>query len=48
MPAKVDLYNNAYGNYNAEVYRQISVETYGEDLGQTSWVTAEESAEIPR
>jgi SAM-dependent methyltransferase len=47
MKAKVDLYNSAYGNYEAEVYRQIRVETYGNDLGQTSWVTAEESAEIP-
>lgn len=45
---KVDLYNGAYGNYGAEVYRQIRVETYGEDLGQTSWVTTEESSEIPR
>jgi SAM-dependent methyltransferase len=45
---KVDLYNGAYGNYGAEVYRQIRVETYGEDLGQTSWVTREESNEIPR
>lgn len=45
---KVDLYNSAYGNYGAEVYRQIRVETYGEDLGQTSWVTTEESNEIPR
>jgi SAM-dependent methyltransferase len=48
MPAKVDLYDNAYANYDAEVYRQIRVETYGEDLGQTSWVTSEESEEIPR
>lgn len=48
MSANVDLYNNAYGNYDAEVYRQIRVETYGEDLGQTSWVTMEESVEIPR
>jgi ubiquinone/menaquinone biosynthesis C-methylase UbiE len=48
MPAKVDLYDNAYANYDAEVYRQIRVETYGEDLGQTSWVTTEESQEIPR
>ena len=48
MPAKVDLYNNAYGNYAAEVYREIRVETYGHDLGQTSWVTSEESAEIMR
>ena len=48
MATKVDLYNSAYGNYGAEVYRQIRVETYGEDLGQTSWVTTEESNEIPR
>ena len=48
MPGKVDLYDNAYANYEAEVYRQIRVETYGEDLGQTSWVTSEESQEIPR
>ena len=45
---KVDLYNSAYWNYGAEVYRQIRMETYGEDLGQTSWVTTEESSEIPR
>jgi len=43
----VDLYDGAYGNYEAEIYRQIRVETYGEDLGQTSWVTTEESNQIP-
>jgi SAM-dependent methyltransferase len=48
MSAKVDLYNNAYGNYAAEVYREIRVETYGQDLGQTSWASSEESAEIMR
>jgi len=48
MTEKVDLYNSAYGNYGAETYRQIRVETYGQDLGQTSWVTTEESREIPR
>jgi len=48
MTEKVDLYNSAYGNYGADVYRQIRVETYGEDLGQTSWVTTGESSEIPR
>lgn len=46
MNAKVDLYDGAYGNYEEEVYRQIRVETYGEDLGQTSWVSKEESEEI--
>ncbi len=48
MPVRVDLYNSAYGNYAADVYREIRVETYGQDLGQTSWVTTEESAEIMR
>jgi SAM-dependent methyltransferase len=48
MPPKFDLYNNAYGNYGSDAYRNVSIETYGEDLGQTSWVTSEESAEIPQ
>ena len=43
-----DLYNNAYGNYASEPYRQVRMETYGQDFGQTSWVTTEESLEIPR
>ena len=47
MADKVDLYDGAYGNYEAEIYRQIRIETYGEDLGQTSWVTTEESNRIP-
>lgn len=47
MPKPIDLYNSAYSNYALDPYREIRVETYGEDLGQTSWVTAEESAEIP-
>jgi SAM-dependent methyltransferase len=45
---KVDLYDSAYANYASEVYRQVRIETYGADFGQTSWVTAEESSEIPR
>ena len=48
MSNKVDLYNGAYGNYEAELYRQIRIETYGHDLGQTSWVTNEESNQIPQ
>jgi len=48
MPAGVDLYNSAYANYGDEVYRQVRMETYGEDFGQTSWVNTEESREIPR
>jgi SAM-dependent methyltransferase len=48
VPQKVDLYNSAYGNYELDIYRQVRIETYGEDFGQTSWVTTEESAEIPQ
>ena len=48
MSAKLDLYNSSYGNYERDVYREVRQETYGEDFGQTSWVTTEESHEIPR
>jgi SAM-dependent methyltransferase len=48
MPGKVDLYDNAYAHYDADVYRQVRLETYNEDLGQTGWATTEESSEIPR
>jgi protein-L-isoaspartate O-methyltransferase len=47
-PTRVDLYNNAYGTYGKEVYRQVRLETYGQDLGQTSWVTSDESNQIPQ
>jgi SAM-dependent methyltransferase len=45
---KIDLYDSAYGNYESDPYRQVRIETYGEDFGQTSWVTTEESEEIPK
>ena len=45
--ANVDLYNTSYGNYALTVYGEIRAETYGEDYGQTSWVTTAESREIP-
>lgn len=48
MSQKVDLYDNAYGNYQSDAYRLVRIETYGEDFGQTSWVTTEESEEIPQ
>jgi SAM-dependent methyltransferase len=44
----VDLYNNAYGHYEAEVYRLVRASTYGKDLGQTGWTTTQESEEIPQ
>ena len=48
MEATVDLYNSAYGNYALNAYSEIRFETYGEDYGQTSWVTTAESHEIPK
>ena len=48
MSQKVNLYDNAYGNHELDTYRQVRLATYGEDFGQTSWVTTEESQEIPR
>jgi SAM-dependent methyltransferase len=48
MPVKVNLYDNAYGNYELDIYRAVRTETYGEDLGQTSWATGEESNQIPQ
>jgi SAM-dependent methyltransferase len=47
MPDKVELYDGEYKNYDSDVYRQVRLETYGVDFGQTSWVTTEESAQIP-
>jgi len=44
----VDLYNSSYGNYALMAYAEIRLETYGEDYGQTSWVTTAESHEIPK
>lgn len=48
MSQKVDLYDNAYGKHDSGIYKQVRIETYGHDFGQTSWVTTEESAEIPQ
>jgi SAM-dependent methyltransferase len=48
LAGKVDLYNPAYGHYEEDAYREIRIATYGQDLGQTSWVVTKESREIPR
>jgi len=44
----VDLYNTSYDHYAAEVERQVRVETYGEDIGQTGWMTTEEFSRFLR
>ena len=41
-PENVDLYGNAYGHFATSVLEQVRLETYGEDIGQSGWMTAEE------
>jgi cyclopropane fatty-acyl-phospholipid synthase-like methyltransferase len=47
MTTNVDLYNSSYSNYSLELYSEIRLDTYGEDYGQTSWVSTAESHELP-
>jgi SAM-dependent methyltransferase len=35
-------YNANYGNFQTELYAQIRREAFGEDIGQNSWLTADE------
>jgi SAM-dependent methyltransferase len=42
MSRQVDLYNSTYGNFQEQVLAQIRQETYGEDIGQNSWITTDE------
>src|SRR5262245_41170681 len=42
MSPSVDLYGTAYGNFATEVLEQVRRDTYGEDFGQSSWVTGRE------
>jgi SAM-dependent methyltransferase len=35
-------YNANYGNFQTEIYAQIRREAFGEDIGQNSWLTADE------
>lgn len=40
--SQVDLYNSTYGNFREQVLAAIRQETYGEDIGQNSWITRDE------
>lgn len=42
MSNRVDLYNSTYGNFKEQVLAEVRRETYGKDIGQNSWITAEE------
>ena len=42
MSNRVDLYNSTYGNFQEQVLAEVRRETYGEDIGQNSWITTNE------
>jgi ubiquinone/menaquinone biosynthesis C-methylase UbiE len=42
MSQSVDLYGTAYRNFATHALEQVRRETYGEDFGQSSWVTGQE------
>jgi cyclopropane fatty-acyl-phospholipid synthase-like methyltransferase len=42
MSRQVDLFNSTYGNFEERVLAEVRQETYGEDIGQTSWITTDE------
>jgi SAM-dependent methyltransferase len=42
MPKQVDLYNSTYGNFQEQVLAEVRRETFGEDIGQNSWITTDE------
>ena len=42
MTDKVDMFYNTYGHFREQVLAAIRQETYGEDIGQNSWITRDE------
>lgn len=42
MDREVDLFDSTYRHFEAEVLARIRRKTFGEDLGQNSWTTADE------
>lgn len=39
---RVDHYGAQYGNFASELYAAVRTETFGEDIGQNGWLTADE------
>ena len=42
MSRDTNFYDSAYGNFANDVLSEIRIETYGKDLGQNRWITADE------
>src|SRR5579862_7130681 len=41
-PLRAGHYNANYGNFQTDLYAQIRREAFGDDIGQNSWLTADE------
>ena len=42
MTKRIDLFDSTYANFSARVLDEIRKDTYGVDIGQNSWTTADE------
>ena len=42
MPETVDLYNNVYADFASRAEAAVRHDAFGEDIGQSSWLTATE------
>ena len=42
MPDPVDLYDNVYANFESRAEAAVRHSAFGEDIGQSSWMTAAE------
>src|ERR671921_878096 len=42
MSKRVDLFESIYGNFGEQAVEAIRRETFGRDIGQNSWLTADE------
>ena len=42
MAERTDLFYNTYGNFDEQVLAAVRAETFGRDIGQNSWLTADE------
>lgn len=42
MRSRIDLFDSTYQNFSEQVLQEIREETFGRDIGQNSWLTADE------
>ena len=46
MSEGVDLYNNVYAHFSSRAEADVRHHAFGEDIGQSSWMTAARLASI--